>query len=343
MIIGKANNDIEIYLDIVKKHNDNNFIYISGNSGTGKTSFVKHIAKEAEKDGIPCVIIDFSDSYRLQDMSKKFSPLININVEEIGLGINPFTTQIKFIDGKPYTENAYDIAERLTELISNCLKIKSNIQKNVLNKAILTEVKNNGENSNFKNIAELCDGNDVANKLFPLTKPNLFIQPLKWEDYIIPGVTTVFQFSDVNQHKRILFAEMLLADLWNETKKGKLETYILCLDEIQHLTFNTGSTMESMLREGRKYNLSLILSTQFIDNKNRNMRELTEQAAMKIFFKPSDSALCSTAKMIDIENYKNWMPLLQNLKRGEFIFTGNGIVKGVPKDIKAKLKFNFLG
>ena len=343
MLIGKSLNNTEVFVDLYKKHNINNFINISGTAGSGKTSLIKSIIKGAAADNIPCIIFDFSDSYRKKEMTKGFPLLIYRNVEESGLGINPFIAQNKFIEGAAHLENNYQIADRITDLICRCLKIRGEVQKNVLQKAILTEITINSTNANFSNVAFLCGKNAVGKKITALTNPDLFKIPLKWEHIIIPGIPTVIQLSDVSPLNRILFTEMLLSDLWNETKKSVLGTYILCFDEIQHLSFFPGSIMDSMIREGRKYNLSLILSTQFADKKNQNMCELLNQSGMKIFFKPTESALYSTAKMIDTETYKKWVPLLQDLKRGEFIFTGNGIVNNNPKDIKAKLHFDYIG
>lgn len=343
MLIGKSNDNTDVFIYLNKKHNINNFINISGTAGSGKTSLIKSIIKGAAADNIPCIIFDFSDSYRKKEMTKVFPLLIYRNIEESRLGINPFIAQNKFIEGAAHLENNYQIAERITDLICRCLKIRGEVQKNVLQKAILTEITVNSTNANFSNVAILCGKNAVGKKITALTNPDLFKNPLNWKQLIIPGIPTVIQLSDVSPLNRILFTEMILSDLWNETKKGVLGTYILCIDEIQHLSFSPGSIMDNLIREGRKYNLSLILSTQFTDKKNYTMRELTEQAAMKIFFKPSDSALRSTAKIIDSEKFRDWIPLLQNLKRGEFIFTGNGIVNNNPRDIKAKLHFDYIG
>lgn len=107
----------EVHWDIHRKHSINNFGLITGAPGTGKTSLIRKCAYNASGEGIPVVLIDFSDSYRIEDISFPEDKLVYHNIEKSGLGINPFQRQLQYIEGKPKQESDEHVVYRILDIL----------------------------------------------------------------------------------------------------------------------------------------------------------------------------------------------------------------------------------
>lgn len=337
MLIGESDSGYKVSWDILKRHNYNNFALLTGKSGSGKTTQSRYLAGGAAEDGIASLIIDNSGSYYKSEIKEMYVNLNYINIEMDGLGIKPFRPRIKYIEGKAYSESTEDTAYRITDILCTGFKIHGASQRSKLRKAIFSAIHINGENTSFKDVYNLINDEELAGRVFSLTKDNMSQGQINWHQLLKPGTITVIQLSDTDEYNKVIYTELLLADLWNTTQQKVLGEYLLCVDEVQNLSFKPDATISRFLRESRKYSVSMLLSTQFISKNNSDMRELLEQTALRMYFKPSDSDITAVAKYIDNSNYREWLHILQNLKIGEFIFAGNGIVADEPRDLKVKL------
>lgn len=95
------------------------------------------------------------------------------------------------------------------------------------------------------------------------------------------------------------------------------------LDEFQFMPLKSGSALYNMLREGRRFNLSLLLSTQFISNYDKEAIETLLQAGTKLIFRPSEKDVRFSAEIIDGERIAQWRQILNNLDIGEAVLKGN--------------------
>ena len=77
-----------------------------------------------------------------------------------------------------------------------------------------------------------------------------------------------------------------------------------------------------MLREGRKYGLSLIMSSQIISGYSREELEVLMQAGHFLIFKPTAKDIKASAQIVDFENQKSWQSILKGLTVGEAVLTG---------------------
>lgn len=117
-----------------------------------------------------------------------------------------------------------------------------------------------------------------------------------------------------------IMVELYLWKIWFEQPDLHRETgreIVLVLDECQNLNWRKGSIAEKMLLEGRKFGISIILSTQFT-SENFPKRVITSfmQSGTRVIFAPPEPEVKSIAQSLDSTSWKNWMKTLRNLKRG---------------------------
>ena len=80
--------------------------------------------------------------------------------------------------------------------------------------------------------------------------------------------------------------------------------------------------MRTILREGRKFGISLLLATQMLSVFDNATRAVINQAATRLYFRPEANDIKNVAKEIDPENMQRWMNVLKTLKRGEAVTVG---------------------
>lgn len=326
--------------DILKQHSANNILLSQGKTGMGKTTFNCFCINGASKDGIPCVIFDYTDSYTKAKEIFPEDKLIYFNVAKEGIGINPFKRQICYIDGIPQNEDADSMVYRILEILTKGLKITAKKQKLKLQRSLYKQIYYEGEAASIPYLYASLAGTDLGEALRCISKCKWYSDKLNWKELLKDGNILVVQLSDVDAARRYMFTELILSDLWGEIIKGHLGKFLICLDEIHNLNLNSGSAVHKMLRESRKYGVAMLLSTQFVGNlKDREVKLALEQAAQRVFFRPPESNLLSIARSIDAENRKKWQGILQGLGVFEYIFAGNGIVDGKAYDLKCKIKF----
>ena len=339
MYIGKSKSGYEITWDISGRHNFNNFALLTGKSGCGKTTLCKMLAKGASEDGLAVLIMDYSGSYYEKEITDLYPRLNYINIERDGLGLKPFQPCLRRIEESLREESREDIVCRITDVICTGYRLRGARQRCLVRQAAFSVLYTYGKDADLRDIYYATKDDALRSRLFGLTRNKEAKERLDWNQLLQPGTVTVLQLSDADIYNRLICTELLLADLWNRTEQRALREYMICLDEIQNLSFKPDSTLAHMLREARKYSVSMLLSTQFISGSNSDMRELLEQAALRFCFKPSDSEVRATAKTIDSVNDHVWAAELQNLKIGQYVFKGSGVVGDEPRDMKAVLSY----
>ena len=324
--------------NISQKHSVNNFALILGISGMGKTTLNRNIIQGASIDGIPTVILDYSNSYRREELCFPADKLTYYNVAKEGLGLNILKRRICFVDNIPEYEDNESLSYRVSDMLLNVLRISGANQRMILQKTILEEVQENGDAASFSRIYSELGGTLLGEKLQYLVNERSFGK-LNWSTLLKDGNIIVIQLSDLNYRRSMIFTELILNDLWNETKKKTLGDYLLCLDEIEHLNFRDDSVMQSILREGRKYSVAMLMTTQFLGERlSKQGREAVEQAAQCFYFRQNEKNITAVAKYIDEAKRPRWKEILRNLRQGEFVFTGNGIIDSMAHDIQCVLK-----
>jgi len=94
----------------------------------------------------------------------------------------------------------------------------------------------------------------------------------------------------------------------------------IVLDEIQNLDHSSDSPIDKMLREGRKFGLSLLLATQTTSQFNQEQRDRLFQAGHKLFFKPAATEIDRFAHLLaqaTPESKNDWAHRLTKLEKGQ--------------------------
>jgi DNA phosphorothioation-dependent restriction protein DptH len=120
----------------------------------------------------------------------------------------------------------------------------------------------------------------------------------------------------------MIVTEFILWDLYDYACNtgNKHRPVPLVLDEFQNLDRSSGSPIDKMIREGRKFGLSMLLATQTIKRFNQDECAVLFQAGHKLFFKPADTEIDQFAQLLSQRgnlSKQDWGQRLANLKKGE--------------------------
>ena len=133
---------------------------------------------------------------------------------------------------------------------------------------------------------------------------------------------TILQLSNYPEFQRKFLTEFLSELFWQEVREGKKRADIVLYDEFQNVSLEPGNALSTMLREGRKLELSVYLSSQFLGNYNREAVDTLMQAGNMLLFRPVPKDLALVADLIDPERKREWKRILGSLQVGEAVLKG---------------------
>lgn len=141
------------------------------------------------------------------------------------------------------------------------------------------------------------------------------------------GKINIFDFSELDEITKSIMIELFLYDFWSKIQRHKpnFNRTALVLDEFQNLNLRI---LLGMLREGRKYGLSLLLATQTLATFSKDERAVIGQAAIRLYFQPENSRLRTVAKDIFAEDADVYVKKLQELRVGQCIAVGDLEING---------------
>lgn len=145
-----------------------------------------------------------------------------------------------------------------------------------------------------------------------------------WEGLLTHGEHSmhVLQLKGLGRDVQKLVTEFALWDLYDYAcnNGNKNRPIPVVLDEIQNLDHSSDSPIDKMLREGRKFGLSLLLATQTTSQFDPEGRDRLFQAGHKLFFKPADTEVDRFATLLSQttgEPKADWRQRLSNLQKGQ--------------------------
>lgn len=228
--LGKTSNAENVSLPIFK--NGNNSLFISGQSGCGKTNLCNHIATEASKAGLSVLIIGMDSS--IKDLAATVNSVVVIDKE----------------NSIPWGTFTNGISKVVT----------------------------------LGNDPKLLDS--VLEKFF--------------------------------SHKKLQTSPM---------------PTLLILDEIQNFTWDGNTIIKDLLRQGRKYNIYPVLSTQYLDSDNgTNIEDILKQVNTFCCFKNGKYPKIKSKKYPQLQN------CVENLDRYEALIFDEIEVNGITVKLPIKLK-----
>ena len=348
-IIGTAEGSThEIYWEFGAPELNNRHMLIEGSSGSGKSYFIQKMLKELSNQGIPSVIVDYTNGFKKSNLEPEFRESLEDRIEQHKVmfekfPLNPFKKYLIEDDDAFVPELDYNVAGRFKNIINNVYNFGDQQQMAIYN-AALNGISKYGDEMDLTKFKEELIKQDSPQANSTLNKLTQFldINPFKTDNFDwscldeLDGKIRIIQLSGLSRDIQIVITEFILLDLWNyKYNLGKEDhPFIVVLDEAQNLDFSIGSSSYNILKEGRKFGWSGWFATQSLKGTMKSEEITTlENANEKIYFHPVDNSISDIA--IKLSKYGNdkkyWEQKLSKLNKGQCI------VHGYLKDHEGKI------
>lgn len=311
---------------------DNGHVLVYGSSGQGKTFFLCRMLEKYYELGKKVLILDYSGSYSEKELREK-NFKYQQQIQRFILSKRPLLWNFRTNDSKIFEK---DLGDALAE----SLGCRGYFQKKILGD-IIDKIIHDNEKITVPNILKFLEkmfmeeketekitGNlDNIGKL--LTRLHRFedvgnLRIVMWEKEFVTKPITIIELTDFPEGQRKFLAELFLSMLWKEVYRQDFQNRcdVLILDEMQFLLVKEGSTLSSMLREGRKKKLNVVISTQFISHYDKDELQALQQAGNMVIFRPTPQDYRQSAKLINLSEIGCWEKILKGLRRGEAVLKG---------------------
>lgn len=322
------------------KQLNNRHMLIFGSSGSGKTYAIQCILSELAQAGLSSFIVDYTDGFLTHHTEKVYQNVCkpkDYYVVIKPLPINPFKTYSNEIaPGVEVQEKPFNVATRVKNILCSVYKDFGSQQQAIIDKVLEQGLEKNPQYhlTNFLEDleADSARGESIANKIRTLVKVNCFDTEATdnlYEDKLRNEFPVqVIQLTNIPRDLQRVITEFILWDIWAYAQKhgSKDKPMTIVLDEMQNLDHAPDSPIDKMLREGRKFGISLILATQTISNFDKEQKDRLFQASTKLFFKPATTEVDSFAKLLSQVssdyNANDWRDKLNKLNKGQCYYLG---------------------
>lgn len=158
------------------------------------------------------------------------------------------------------------------------------------------------------------------------------------------NAVTILQLSDFSGQQKRRLSVFLLSLIWTNAKcKGKRSDPgkydAVLIDEFQHFSMTEDSSFAAILREGRKYNFSAIVCSQYLSDRKQSELSCLLQAGTALLFRPAGNEVKLLCKLFGLGEVQTWKRILFGLDVGEAVLVGayglgNGRVLKKPLLVK---------
>lgn len=338
----ETNGDNKIYWEFGNLSLGNRHILIQGKSGQGKTYFIQRILNDLSHQGIPSVIIDYTDGFKKSKLDNAFKESLNDKiVQKIvytqKFPLNPFKKNMIELDEDVLVpESNVNVAGRFKSVV-NSVYTFGDQQLNAIYDAVLMGLNDYGDNMDLIKLKEELSSIDESyavsalNKLRELFDINPFeSNQFDWADVLDnnDGKVMIIQLTGLSKDIQKIITELILWDLWyyKMSNGNEDKPFIVVLDEAQNLDFSSDSPCSKILTEGRKFGWSGWFATQSVKGmmKSDAIAKL-ENAEEKFYFHPTDNSISSIAGNLSKDNSqkKLWETRLSKLNKGQCILQGS--------------------
>ncbi|MGL5751832.1 MAG: hypothetical protein ACRCXT_14955 [Paraclostridium sp.] len=358
VLIGEIDGTSEkIYWEYGNKHLANRHLLISGRSGQGKSYFIQCMLLELSRQGIPGLIIDYTDGFKRDQLDEIFVKEIGNKLDPIlvvmkKIPINPFKRNKIEIDiGIEILESNIDVADRVSSIFKGVFRNLGDQQRNCIREAVKTGIEKYKEKMNLSLLVKELEEQEnnqaktVITKIAPLVErdPFNYSEEYDWDKILnSDGIITILQLTSLPRDLQLMITEFVLWDLWNYLSKfgNKNKPISIILDEAQNLDHSDKSPSAKILTEGRKFGFSGWYATQFINAQLENDEVMRLQnASQKIYFLPPENEIGTIAGNFSRDSYykKEWEEKLKRLKKGQCIFHGPLLIDGELKNFDPQI------
>lgn len=304
----------------------NQHIFISGMSGSGKSTRIKEILLSSFEMGDTVIVFDIGgmDYYPPRAFQGLDNTCIN-RISAIHDGID-----LHILDDASFDTKAgyVNFVSYIVDIISGTLRFGTQ-QRGALIQAVAYAVEHKSEHPSEMDaiikglkMQDTPVSKSVYNKLWQILKSDILRDDGK---DIEKGKINVISFQDINPSTQKNLIEIVLASIWRTLRSGGADMgdITLIIDEFQNLSLKQDSTLFEMLRESRKYGVNLILSTQTVAAFKKEVMASITQTAVQLYFQPTVSDIDKIAAIIDPDYAKKWVDTLRGLRIGESVTLGN--------------------
>ncbi|WP_028487502.1 ATP-binding protein [Thiothrix lacustris] len=313
----------------------NRHLLLFGSSGSGKTYGIQCLLAEMAAQHLHSAIIDYTDGFLPNQVEQRFADIAqpkNHYVRIDKLPLNPFRRQMQVIDPDmpAIEESSFDVASRITSIFTSVFKMGDQ-QAPTLTRVLEAGI-GSGRPFTLDDLLPMLrdegtTGETLANKLEPFVRSQPFrdSDSSAWDGILGSAGhwVNVLQLKGLSRDIFRIVTEFALWDLYDYACNtgSKNRPIPIVLDEIQNLNHGSDSPIDKMLREGRKFGLSLMLATQTTSNFDQEQRDRLFQAGHKLFFKPADTEIKSFAKILSVTSRNGseaeWAERLSKLAKGQ--------------------------
>lgn len=316
----------------ISQNSPNRSICLTGISGMGKTARLNQMELMSAKAGTTVLILDMDQTHTsdriFQPIREEYTQRINrISAMQDGLGLgllNPMRTPQG--EGEPFVHLINSAVKALSATQGMGVR-----QVAALRQAVIEAVQHSCD---FATEAEalaffLCQQEDAyAEAVYQKLWTVLNCGALKpCGKSIQLGMLNIIDLAGADVITTACLAEIILSNLWRNIQfcsQGTVQReFVIVLDEFQNLSLKNDATLRSMLREGRKFGIKLLLATQTLEVFHKDVIAVLNQAATRLYFRPAQSEAKKFSREIDFENVGEWTKTLLGLKVGESLAVGN--------------------
>lgn len=314
--------------------NSNYHRCITGKSGSGKTVFLMQLMARLSLMGNRVIVFDNSNSFSKTELENTLSKeFIDEHITFYDASTNGLPVHLLYT----YEQDSH-LKQRnmLTSIIGEAMHNATTLQLILLKKIIMEYIKtSNCSYMDFykmfyciemnKNEKKIRDG--VLNKIGMIieelvesdsdaNKDDWFTFLDKCKDIVIINI------EESGGSNGSQLTDMLIASLFQaHLHQSEYNPLCMFIDEIQNQNLSKGSVISRIIREGRKYLISLNYATQYISG--TEISKLLSQASLNVCFRPEINSLKSVAEMLGFSKKDVWK--LNNMNVGECFIQGNFI------------------
>ena len=322
MKIGEIKNGMPV---TISPSSPNEHILLVGTSGSGKSTRIAEMLADCVKRHETVIVIDVNGSDFCNDDGQKNV----ISAVEDGLNLS-LLNMVSMLNKK---ESYIDFISYIVECFSAIANLGVR-QMGVLREAIAYGIEHYNEYES--DMAAIADGlclqdspiaAGVYNKIWNLLQCPVFKHNAKQME---KGTLNVISLRGINSSTQKQIVELLLLTIWRRCRlQGEDGSGLhIVLDEFQNLSLKKNSVLTEMLREARKCNVKLILSTQSIVAFPKEVMAAISQTAVQLYFRQSVSDVKKIAEFIDPQQKERWTLILKKLALGESVAAGDFLVDG---------------
>lgn len=292
--IGDAENRSPVF---ISKAAGNHHISVTGMSGSGKTVWLTFLETWLASKGATVIVLDYADTHNLSRMSspwqsdfERYSRIIDVKRDGIPFSLWP-KHSLGESDPRGDVLAVLDTVLRMADLSTmQCAYLYDVLEKDCYpHRADQHDPLEFIRQSVGGRIAN-CPSDEKRELQRIYTKLTLTARMAKINPKltISPGTINVLDI-DYGDGTGTAVCNLLLSLLWQDMQNRQVnaapETFLV-LDEYQHLDLShSNAPLSNILREGRRYGLSVILSTQNLSGFTAKEKGLINQAATKIYFR----------------------------------------------------------